>query len=61
MTLKANDLVKILPEFQDKGDDKYTWMVISDESLGQVDISPIDHPFMIKPVYLVQSSWIVKA
>lgn len=52
------DIVKILPEFQDAGDDEFTWVVVTDEEKGRVDISAIDSPLTIKPLHIVQSDWI---
>lgn len=55
---KIGDKVEILSEFQDAGDESFTWVVIGDEEKGRVDISPIDINMEIKPVYTVQSHWI---
>lgn len=52
------DIVKILPEFQDAGDDEYTWVVLTDEEKGRVDISAVDSPLTIKPIHIVQTDWI---
>jgi hypothetical protein len=51
-------LVKILPEFQDDGDDEFTWVVVNDEEKGRVDISAIDSPLTIKPIHTVQTDWL---
>lgn len=55
------DIVKILPVFQDVGDDEFTWVVVADEEKGRVDISAIDSPLTIKPVHIVQTEWIEHA
>jgi len=52
---KRGDKVTILKEFQDPGDDTFTWIVVGDEEKGRVDITPIDIPLDIKPIYTVQS------
>ncbi len=52
------DIVKIIPEFQDAGDDEYTWVVLTDEEKGRVDISAVDSPLTIKPIHIVQTDWI---
>jgi hypothetical protein len=52
------DIVKILPEFQDSGDDEFTWVVVTDEEKGRVDISAVNSPLTIKPVHIVQKDWI---
>ncbi len=58
---KKGDIVKILPEFQDKGDDEFTWVVLNDESKGRVDVSAIDSPLTIKPIHVVRTEWIEHA
>jgi hypothetical protein len=55
---KKGDIVKILPHFQDKGDEEFTWTVLNDESKGRVDILAIDSPLTIKPIHVVQTDWI---
>jgi hypothetical protein len=57
---ERGDQVEILPEFRDKGDDAFTWVVLSDEDKGRVDISPIDINMAIKPTYTVRMEWIRK-
>ncbi len=55
---KKGDMVEILREFQDAGDDNFQWMVLEDEEKGRVDIMPIDIPMDIKPRYTVQTNQI---
>lgn len=55
---KKGDVVEILPEFQDKGDDEFTWVVLADEEKGRVDISPVDIAMHLKPIHTVQTAWI---
>ncbi len=50
------DVVRILPEFQDAGDDEFTW--VADEEKGRVDISAVDSLLTIKPIHIVQADWI---
>jgi len=38
--IRAGDVVKLKPEWQDNGDDKIEWRAVSDEEKGRVDISP---------------------
>jgi hypothetical protein len=54
-------IVKILPEFQDAGDDEFTWVVVTDEEKGRVDISAVDSPLTIKRVHIVQTDWLEHA
>jgi hypothetical protein len=55
---KIGDKVEIFSEFQDTVDESFTWVVIGDEEIGRVDISPIDINMKIKPVYTAQAHWI---
>ena len=55
---QKGDTVKIRPEFQDDGDDEFTWVVLNDEEKGRVDISAINSPLSIKPTHTVQTDWI---
>ena len=59
--IKANTRVNILPAFQDEGDDEFVWVALSDEEKGRVDITPVDHPFDIAPVYTVRAEWVEAA
>lgn len=52
------DIVKIKPEFQDLGDDEFTWVVLNDEEKGRADITAIDSQLAIKPIHVVQTDWI---
>ncbi len=52
------EVVRILPEYQDPGDEEFTWVVMTDEEKGRVDISPVDIAMNIKPWSTVQTTWI---
>jgi len=54
---KRGDKVEILEEFQDEGDDKFTWIVMEDEEKS-VDIQPVDIPMNITSLFTVQVGWI---
>lgn len=56
--IKKGDRVHIKKEYQDEGDDKYTWHAVSDEEKGRVDVVPTDHPMQIKPKYTMQRDWL---
>lgn len=45
------DIVRILPQYQDAGDDEFTWIVVGDEEKGRIDVSPVAISMKIKPVY----------
>lgn len=55
---KRGDPVEILPDFQDDGDDQFTWVCVTDEDKGRVDISPLGTKMRIQPVYTVQTNQI---
>lgn len=55
---KHGDLVEILEQFQDDGDDQFSWVCVSDEEKGRVDISPRGTKMRIQPVYTVQTNQI---
>jgi len=40
--IKKGDTVKIKPEYQDAGDENFTWVACDDESKGRVTISPVN-------------------
>lgn len=52
------DIVEILPEFQDKGDSDYQWIVLEDEEKGRVSISATNSLLRITPIHVVQTDWI---
>lgn len=54
------EVVRLLPDFQDPGDDEFTWVVMTEEEKERVDISPVDIPMNIKPWSTVQVTWIEK-
>lgn len=58
--LKQGDQVEILKEWQDKGDDKYTWVVMDEEANGRVTICPINIDLVFKPRHIVKTEWLKK-
>jgi hypothetical protein len=52
--LSKGDTVQILPQYQDPGDEEFTWIVVGDEEKGRVDVSPVSMPMKIKPVYTLE-------
>lgn len=55
---KRGDVVEILPEYQDEGDDQYRWACVNDEEKGRVDITPVNIDLRIPPIYTVQTNQI---
>lgn len=53
-TIQRGDAIRILPQWQDHGDDKLTWIAIEDEDGGRVRILPIDSGMTIPPNYVVR-------
>jgi len=51
--LKKGDRISILPEYQDKGDNLFVWVVVGDEEKGRVDISPINIGLPLIPIETV--------
>jgi len=58
MTIPIGSIIKIKPDYQDPGDDKYKWHTISIVEKGRVDIQPKDINLTYKPIYTVPVSWI---
>lgn len=52
--IRKGDIVDVLPEYRDPGDERYTWIAIADEEKGRIDIEPADHPMAIKPIYTLR-------
>jgi hypothetical protein len=51
-------IVKIRSEYQDDGDNEFTWVVLADEEKDRVDISAIDSKLKIKPIHTVKVEWL---
>ncbi len=54
------DIVKIRPQWQDKGDAEYTWVARNDEEKGRVDISALELRAGIWPMQTVTVDMIEK-
>lgn len=57
--IKKGDIVKIKPEWQDPGDEKFTWFAIEDEDGGRVRITPVDIGLPIPPNQVVTTDMLV--
>ena len=57
--IRKGEKVEIKPEWQDKGDDLFTWMALEDEDGGRVRISPVDIGYRILPYQVVDTSMLV--
>ena len=63
--IKRYDVVEILPDWRDDGDEKYVWAAVADEYQSAsghslVTISPINSSLTYPPVYTVRTEWVVK-
>ena len=52
-TIAKGDTVRILPQWQDPGDDALHWIATEDEAGGRVRIAPLDSGLSIAPNYIV--------
>ena len=52
------DLIEILPEHQDDGDNEYAWMCVDDEEKGRVTIAAVNSALRITPTHVVNVEWI---
>ena len=58
--IKAGDRVRILPEFQDDGDDSFHWVAINAPEKGRLDIVATNSQMTIKPIHTVRVEWVAK-
>ena len=56
--IRKNDKIKIKPEYQDHGDQLFTWIAADDEEKGRVTVMPIDTGFAIAPTYVLPVDWL---
>ena len=57
--MKKGDRISILPEYQDRGDNLYIWVVVGDEEKGRVDISPINTGLPLMQIQTVPSYMVI--
>jgi hypothetical protein len=55
---KRGDVVEILEQYRDPGDELLTWVVEEDSEKGRVTIIASDSPMSFKPRYVVETAWI---
>lgn len=58
--IERGDIVEILPEFRDAGDETFVWLALSTEEKGRVDVTPVGTGLAIPPVQTVLSGWVRK-
>ena len=54
-TIRQGDTVRLLPQWQDHGDDNLTWIALENEDGSRVLIAPIDTGMTIPPNYVVRT------
>jgi hypothetical protein len=59
--IKAKDVIKIKPEYQDEGDDLLVWIALEDEDGGRVRIAPLNTGLKFPPNQVVRTEMIDKA
>lgn len=52
--IAKGDTVRILPQWQDPGDEALHWVALEDEDGGRVRIAPTDTGLTIAPQYVVR-------
>lgn len=55
---KVGDLVEILPQFQDPGDETFDWYVVEAEEKGRVTLRPTGTGMILGPTYVLKSEWV---
>lgn len=55
-TIKCGDVVRIKPQWQDAGDDRFIWRAMEDEDGGRVRIYPTNTGLVIPPNQIVDVS-----
>lgn len=56
--IRKGDRIEFLEQHRDPGDETFVWIALCDEEKGRLDVTPIDHPMEIKPIYTVQAEWV---
>lgn len=59
--IKAKDIIRIKPEYQDDGDDSLVWIALEDEDGGRVRIAPLNTGLTFPPNQIISTEMIDKA
>jgi hypothetical protein len=57
-TIRKGDTIRIKPEWQDPGDEKFVWVALEDEDGGRVRIAPINTGLAIPPNQVVNTNMV---
>lgn len=55
LMIKKGDIVRIKPEWQDEGDENFTWIALEDEDRGRIRIAPLGTGLTITPNQIVNT------
>lgn len=56
--IKAKDIIKIKPEYQDEGDDSLVWVAVEDEDGGRIRIAPLNSGLKFPPNQIVSTKMV---
>ena len=56
--LKKGTVIRIKKEYQDHGDNQFSWVTMSDEEKGRVDIAAFPCDWSIIPIQTVRTEWL---
>ena len=57
-TIRKGDTIRIKPEWQDPGDDKFIWVALEDEDGGRVRIAPTNTGLTFRPNQIVDTNMV---
>jgi hypothetical protein len=58
MTISKGDYVRILPEFQDQGDDEFDRVVVEGEEKGRITVATLGTGMRIAPTSVLRVEWV---
>lgn len=58
MKINKGDYIRILPEFQDPGDDEFTRVVIEGEEKGRITVATLGTGMHITPTSVLRVEWV---
>ena len=57
-TIRQGDTIRIKPEWQDPGDDKFVWVALEDEDGGRERIAPTNTGLVFPPNQIVDAAMV---
>ena len=58
--IRKGQKVRIRPEWQDAGDDQFTWVALEDEDGGRVKVMPLIPDLTYPPVTVVETRMLIE-